>query len=56
MVVERDTPVLAVELGAEEREARRIERYSVAQSHPTAIVENAVSCAEVVGAGHWPGP
>jgi len=55
VVVERDSPVVAVELGTEEREARRIERYSVPQSHPTAIVENAASSAKVVGAGHEPG-
>jgi hypothetical protein len=55
VVIERDTAVVAVELGAEEREAGRIGRYGVPQSHPTTVVENAALRAEVVRAGHGPG-
>ena len=54
VVVERDTAVVAVELGPEKREARRIRRYSVAQSHATTVVENAALRAEVVRADHGP--
>jgi hypothetical protein len=55
VVVERDTAVVAVELGAEKREAGRIGRYGVPQSHLTAVAENAALRTEVVRAGHGPG-
>lgn len=54
VVVERDTTVIAVELGAEEREAGRIRRYGVPQSHPTTVVDNAALRAEVVHPAHGP--
>jgi len=53
VVIERDTAVVAVELGAEEREARRIGRHGVPQSHPAAVIENAALrarlCVPVTG-------
>lgn len=52
--IERDTAIVAVELGAEEREAGRIGRYGVPQRHPTTVVENAMLRAEVVRAGQGP--
>jgi hypothetical protein len=55
VVIERDTAVVAVELGAEEYDAGRIGRYGLPQSHPTAVIENAALRAEVVRAGHGPG-
>ena len=55
VVIERDTAVVAVELGAEEREAGGIGRHGVPQSHPAAVIENAALRAEVVRAGHGPG-
>ena len=55
VVIERDTAIVAVELGAEEREAGGIGRHGVPQSHPAAVIENAALRAEVVRAGHGPG-
>jgi hypothetical protein len=55
VVIERDTAIVAVELGAEEREAGRIGRHGVPQRHPATVIENAALRAEVVRAGHGPG-
>jgi hypothetical protein len=55
VVIERDTAIVAVALGADEREAGRIGRHGVPQRHPAAVIETAALRAEVVRAGHGTG-